>query len=57
MLRSGCNDFGGTLYEESITRESGGRFGECLTPVEIEAAIRSVGRIPRQRTTLYGVPA
>jgi FO synthase len=57
MLRSGCNDFGGTLYEESITRESGGRFGECLTPVEIEAAIRSVGRIPRRRTTLYGVPA
>jgi 2-iminoacetate synthase ThiH len=56
MLRSGCNDFGGTLYEESITRESGGRFGECLTRVEIEAAIRSVGRIPRQRTTLYGVP-
>jgi FO synthase len=57
MLRRGCNDFGGTLYEESITRESGGRFGECMTPVEIETAIRSVGRIPRQRTTLYGVPA
>ena len=54
MLRSGCNDFGGTLYEESITRESGGRFGECMTPAEIEAAIRSVGRVPRRRTTLYG---
>jgi FO synthase len=54
MLRSGCNDFGGTLYEESITRESGGPFGECLTPTEIEAAIRSVGRVPRRRTTLYG---
>jgi len=53
MLRSGCNDFGGTLYEESITRESGGPFGECLTPAEIEAAIRSVGRVPRRRTTLY----
>jgi hypothetical protein len=24
MLRHGCNGFGGTLYEESITRESGG---------------------------------
>ena len=57
MLRGGCNDFGGTLYEESITRGSGGRFGECMTPVEIETAIRLVGRIPRQRTTLYGVPA
>jgi len=54
MLRSGCNDFGGTLYEESITRESGGPFGESLTPAEIEVAIRSVGRVPRRRTTLYG---
>ncbi len=53
MLRHGCNDFGGTLYEESITRESGGTHGECLTPAEIESAIRSVGRQPRQRTTLY----
>jgi FO synthase len=53
MLRCGCNDFGGTLYEESITRESGGRFGECLTPAEIEAAIRGAGKVPRQRTTLY----
>lgn len=58
MLHAGCNDFGGTLYEESITRESGGEFGECLAPAEIEAAIRSAGRVPRRRTTLYGeVPA
>ena len=56
MLHAGCNDFGGTLYEESITRESGGEFGECLTPPAIEAAIRSVGRIPRRRSTLYGDP-
>lgn len=53
MLRWGCDDFGGTLYEESITRESGGPHGECLSPEEIRQAIRSVGRIPRQRTTLY----
>ena len=50
----GCNDFGGTLYEESITRSSGGRHGERLEPDQIEAAIRSAGRIPRPRTTLYG---
>ncbi|MFM8359552.1 MAG: hypothetical protein ACKOET_13475, partial [Verrucomicrobiota bacterium] len=53
MLRCGCDDFGGTLYEESITRESGGTHGECLSPEEICQAIRSVGRLPRQRTTLY----
>jgi FO synthase len=51
----GCNDFGGTLYEESITRSSGGRHGERQEPEAIEAAIRRAGRIPRRRTTLYGI--
>ncbi|MBX3732235.1 MAG: 5-amino-6-(D-ribitylamino)uracil--L-tyrosine 4-hydroxyphenyl transferase CofH [Verrucomicrobiae bacterium] len=54
MLHRGCNDFGGTLYEESITRESGGPHGECLTPEQIESAIRGARRSPWQRTTLYG---
>jgi CofH subfamily radical SAM domain protein len=53
MLQCGCNDFGGTLYEESITRGSGGTHGEHRTPAELQEAIRSVGRTPRQRTTLY----
>ena len=51
----GCNDFGGTLYEESITRSSGGRHGERLDPEAIEAAIRRAGRVPQRRTTLYGI--
>jgi FO synthase len=55
-LHWGCNDFGGTLYEESITRASGGPHGECLQPEQIEALIRRAGFIPRQRTTLYGQP-
>lgn len=45
-LSWGCNDFGGTLYEEAITRSSGGRHGERLEPEAIEAAIRGAGRIP-----------
>jgi FO synthase len=53
MLTCGCNDFGGTLYEESITRGSGGPHGEHRTPAQLQEAIRSMGRIPRQRTTLY----
>ena len=53
-LSWGCNDFGGTLYEESITRSSGGRHGERMEPEEIERAIRSAGREPRVRSTLYG---
>ena len=55
-LHWGCNDFGGTLYEESITRSSGGTHGECLEPERIEAWIRSAGFIPQQRTTLYTSP-
>jgi len=53
-LRWGGNDFGGTLMEESITRMSGASHGQNLDPDEIEAAIRSVGRIPRERNTTYG---
>ena len=57
MLGRGCNDFGGTLYEESITRGSGGEHGECLPPADIRRAIESAGKVPRQRTTLYGPAA
>ncbi|MHB1525707.1 MAG: 7,8-didemethyl-8-hydroxy-5-deazariboflavin synthase subunit CofH [Candidatus Dormibacteria bacterium] len=53
-LRWGANDFGGTLMEESITRMSGAGHGQNLEPEEIEAAIRSVGRTPRERNTTYG---
>jgi 7,8-didemethyl-8-hydroxy-5-deazariboflavin synthase CofH subunit len=53
-LRWGANDFGGTLMEESITRLSGANHGQNLEPDQIEAAIRRVGRIPRERDTTYG---
>jgi FO synthase len=49
----GCNDFGGTLYEESITKSSGGAHGEVRTPEQLETLIRSAGKTPRLRTTLY----
>lgn len=52
-LRAGCNDFGGTLMEESISREAGADAGEYTSVEEIEALIRGVGRVPAQRTTLY----
>jgi FO synthase len=53
-LGAGCNDFGGTLMEESISRAAGADFGEYLPEVDIVALIRAVGRIPSQRTTTYG---
>jgi 2-iminoacetate synthase ThiH len=53
-LAAGCNDFGGTLMEESISREAGADAGEYTSAEEIERIIRSMGRTPRERTTLYG---
>lgn len=55
-LRAGVNDIGGTLMNESITRAAGATHGEEMPPAEMEALIRSIGRSPQQRTTLYGVP-
>jgi FO synthase len=56
-LRWGANDFGGTLMEESISRASGADHGQNLEALEIERWIRAVGRVPRERTTTYGVVA
>jgi FO synthase len=53
-LRTGCNDFGGTLMEESISREAGADAGEYTSAAEIEELVRAMGRRPVQRTTLYG---
>jgi len=53
-LRAGCNDFGGTLMEESISREAGADAGEYTSVAEIEALVRAMGRTPIERTTLYG---
>jgi len=55
-LRSGANDLGGTLMNESISRAAGAVHGQELPPEAMEALIRSIGRQPRQRTTLYGEP-
>jgi FO synthase len=53
-LAAGCNDLGGTLMNESISRAAGAEFGQEFPPEQMEALIRSAGRVPRQRTTLYG---
>jgi len=52
-LRAGCNDFGGTLMEESISRQAGADAGEYTPVAEIRRLIAEVGRRPVERTTLY----
>ena len=56
MLNSGCNDLGGTLMEETISRMAGSENGSSKTPVQLEALAAAAGRPVRQRTTLYGRP-
>lgn len=53
-LQAGANDLGGTLMNESISRAAGARNGQEMTPEDMESVIRSVGRLPVQRDTLYG---
>lgn len=56
-LSAGCNDFGGTLMEESISRESGANHGENTPPETMRQLIREMGRTPVQRSTTYEVIA
>jgi FO synthase len=52
-LNAGCNDLGGTLMNESITRAAGAAHGQEMPPEAMEQIIRDLGRDPWQRTTLY----
>ena len=53
-LSSGCNDLGGTLMNESISRAAGASHGQETPPAVMNALIVSAGRVPKQRNTLYG---
>ena len=53
-LNAGCNDLGGTLMNESITRAAGAGHGQETSPERMIAMIEAAGRRARQRTTDYG---
>ena len=53
-LQAGANDLGGTLMDENISRAAGASHGQGLTALQMEELIRSIGRVPRKRTTMYG---
>ena len=55
LLAAGCNDIGGTLMNESISRASGAAHGQLATPDELEATIRRAGRVPARRSTVYEI--
>jgi FO synthase len=55
LLGAGCNDIGGTLMNESISRASGASHGQLASPEELEATIRRAGRVPARRNTVYDI--
>jgi FO synthase len=52
-LQAGANDLGGILMDESITRAAGGQHGQEFNEARMIGLARSIGRVPRQRDTLY----
>ncbi|MEU6340167.1 bifunctional FO biosynthesis protein CofGH [Streptomyces sp. NPDC046977] len=54
MLRSGANDLGGTLMEETISRMAGSSYGSYRSIRDLVAIAEAAGRPARQRTTTYG---
>ncbi|MBD0709390.1 MULTISPECIES: bifunctional FO biosynthesis protein CofGH [unclassified Streptomyces] len=54
MLRSGANDLGGTLMEETISRMAGSSYGSYRSIRDLESIAAAAGRPAKPRTTLYG---
>ncbi|MEW2271752.1 bifunctional FO biosynthesis protein CofGH [Streptomyces griseofuscus] len=54
MLRSGANDLGGTLMEETISRMAGSSYGSYKSVRDLVAVAEAAGRPAKPRTTLYG---
>jgi FO synthase len=53
-LNAGANDMGGTLMNESISRAAGTQHGQEFPPEAMDGLIRSIKRLPIQRSTAYG---
>ncbi|MFF0254393.1 bifunctional FO biosynthesis protein CofGH [Micromonospora zamorensis] len=54
MLQGGCNDLGGTLMEETISRMAGSGNGSARTEEQLRAIATAAGRPARKRSTAYG---
>jgi FO synthase len=55
LLEAGCNDLGGTLMDETISRSAGASHGTSVEAADFERLVRSTGRVPARRTTLYDI--
>jgi len=53
LLQAGCNDMGGTLMNENISRAAGASHGQEMTEYSFREIVEPLGRALRQRSTLY----
>jgi len=53
LLRSGCNDMGGTLMDESISRAAGASHGTEVSAADFRDVISDLDRNPVRRSTTY----
>ena len=53
LLQAGCNDLGGTLMNENISRAAGASHGQEMTEQSFREVVQPLGRTLRQRSTLY----
>src|ERR1700757_226382 len=53
VLLAGADDYGGTLFEENISRLAGSTAGQYTPTEDFQARILEIGRVPAQRNTLY----
>ena len=54
LLQAGCNDLGGTLMDENISRAAGASHGQEMDEAAFRALVTPLGRTLEQRTTVYG---
>jgi FO synthase len=53
LLQAGCNDLGGTLMDENISRAAGAAHGQGMTEERFASMVAPLGRRLQQRSTLY----
>jgi FO synthase len=55
LLQSGCNDLGGTLMDENISRAAGANHGQGMTEGRFGEIVAPLRRTLAQRNTGYGI--
>ena len=55
LLQAGCNDLGGTLMDENISRAAGASHGQSMDEARFADLVAPLGRALQRRSTLYSL--